>query len=75
MYLKFAKKVDLWRSHHRVGVREENGKGEVIDILVGLVVVNISQCLCILNTHVVQFKYIIILFTITPQKASKIFSL
>lgn len=39
-------------------MREENGKGEVIDILVGLVVVNISQCLCILGHQVVYLKSI-----------------
>lgn len=51
VYLKFGKRVDLKYSHH---VHTELCK--VMNMLINLFVVIISQCVCILNHHSIHYK-------------------
>lgn len=53
VYFKLTKKVKLEHS-------QQNNKDNcvVINVLINLIVVIISQCVCIPNHHIAHFKYI-----------------
>lgn len=51
--MKFAKRVDLEHSHSKKKVL-----CEVTDMLINLIVVIISQCICTAKHHVIHLKYI-----------------
>lgn len=51
VYLKFVKRIDLKHSYQKKKVCE------VVDTLINLIVVVVSQCMCVSN-HIVHFKYI-----------------
>lgn len=60
--MKFADRVDLECSHHKQQQQHKLELCEVIDVLISLIIVIISQGICMSNHHIIYLKYMKYLF-------------